>query len=62
MGVSGQNHATAALYPRGKNSGTHWTEGWVGSRAGLDPETKRKIVCLCRGSNPGHPVRSQILY
>jgi hypothetical protein len=29
MGVSGQRHAPAALYPRGKNPGTHWTGGWV---------------------------------
>jgi hypothetical protein len=34
--------------------------GWVGPRAGLDAETRRKI--LCRGSNPGRPVRSQSLY
>jgi hypothetical protein len=31
MGVSGQCHALAALYP-----GTHWIGGWVGPRAGLD--------------------------
>jgi hypothetical protein len=30
MGVSGQHHAPAALYPRGKNPGTHLTGGWVG--------------------------------
>jgi hypothetical protein len=29
MGVSGQHHALAALYPRGKNPGNHWTGGWV---------------------------------
>jgi len=34
-GVSGQQHAAAALYPRGR-SGTHCTGGWVGPRAGLD--------------------------
>jgi len=32
---SGQQHATAALYPR-ERPGTHCTGGWVGSRAGLD--------------------------
>jgi len=36
MGVSGQHHAPAALYPRGKDPGTHCTGGWVGPRAGLD--------------------------
>jgi hypothetical protein len=34
----------------------------VSSRAGLDAETGRKILCPCRGSNPGRPVRSQTLY
>jgi len=34
-GVSGQQHAPAALYPR-ERPGTHFTGGWVGPRAGLD--------------------------
>ena len=34
-GVSGQQHAPAALYPRGR-PGTHCTGGWVGPRAGRD--------------------------
>ena len=34
-GVSGQQHALAALYPR-ERSGIHLTGGWVGPRAGLD--------------------------
>jgi len=34
-GVSGQQHAPAALYPR-ERPGTHFTGGWVGLRAGLD--------------------------
>jgi len=34
-GVSGQQHATAALNPQERH-GTHFTGGWVGSRAGLD--------------------------
>ena len=41
-GVSGQQHAPAALYPR-ERSGTHFTGGWVGPRAGLDG---RKISSL----------------
>jgi hypothetical protein len=61
MGVSGQRHAPAALYPREKDP-THYTGGWVGHRAGLDAGTRRKILCPCRGSNPGRPVRSQSLY
>jgi hypothetical protein len=27
----------------------HWIGGWVGPRAGLDIEARRKILCLCRG-------------
>jgi hypothetical protein len=41
---------------------THCTGGWVGLRAGLDAEARGKILCLCRGSNPGRPVCSQSLY
>jgi hypothetical protein len=29
-GVSGQLHATAALYPREMTPVTHWVGGWVG--------------------------------
>jgi hypothetical protein len=43
MGVSGQHHAPAPLYPRERTPGTHWTGGWVGPRAGLDAEAKGKI-------------------
>jgi hypothetical protein len=46
----------------GKASGTHCIGGWVGLRVGLDAEVRGKILCLCRGSNPGRPVRSQTLY
>ena len=34
-GVSGQQHALAALYPR-ERLGTLCTGGWVGTRAGLE--------------------------
>jgi len=34
-GVSGQQHAPAAIFPR-ERPGTHFTEGCVGPRAGLD--------------------------
>jgi len=34
-GVSGQQHAPAALYPR-EGPGAYYTGGWVGLRAGLD--------------------------
>jgi hypothetical protein len=57
MGVSGQRHDPAALYPRGKNYGTHRIGGWVGPRAGLDAEARRKILCPCRGSNPWYRTK-----
>jgi hypothetical protein len=48
---------------RGKgHPGTHWVGGWVGLRAGLDTVDRVKILCLCRGSNPGRPVCRQTLY
>jgi hypothetical protein len=62
MGVSGQHFAPTALYSLGKNPNTHWIGGWVGLIAGLDTEATRKILFLCRGSNPGRPVCSQKLY
>jgi hypothetical protein len=55
-GLSGQRHAPAALYPGERTPGPHWTEGWVGPRAGLDTETRGKIRCPCRGSNLDRPV------
>jgi hypothetical protein len=42
--VSGQRHAPAALYPPGKDPGTHWRGGWVGPRAGLYIEARGKIL------------------
>jgi hypothetical protein len=36
MGVCGQHHALAALYPWQNNPRTHWIGSWVGLRAGLD--------------------------
>jgi len=41
MEVSGQLHAPAAL-PTGKDPlVTHWIEGWMGPRAGLEAVVKR---------------------
>jgi hypothetical protein len=58
MGVSGQRHAPVALYPRGKG-------GWVGPRAGVDTETRRKIIWPLPGIEPrlpGRSARHQTLY
>jgi hypothetical protein len=35
-------------YIPGKDPGTHWTEGWVGPRSGLDVTAKRKNFPLPR--------------
>jgi hypothetical protein len=56
MGVSGQRHAPAALYPRGKDPRYPLYRRWVGPRAGLDTEDRGKILCPLRGSNPDRPV------
>jgi hypothetical protein len=48
--------------PGERAPGTHCTGGWVGPTAGLDAEVRGKILCLCRGSNPGRPVRSETIY
>jgi hypothetical protein len=45
MGMSGQHRAPAALYPRGKDPRYTLLGDWVGPRAGLDAETKGKILC-----------------
>ena len=50
-GVSGQQHAPAALYPR-ERPGTHFTGGWVGHRADLDG---RKISSPS-GFDPGPSI------
>jgi F420-0:gamma-glutamyl ligase len=58
MGVSGQPHAVAALYPRETTLCTYWTEGRVSSRAGVDTDATERILCLCRGLNPNRSVKS----
>jgi hypothetical protein len=58
MGVSGQRHAPAALYPQEKTRGTHWTGGWVGSRAGLGTKFRGKILLSLPGIDPGYQVHN----
>ena len=41
MGVGGQRHGPAALYPR-ERPGTHCIGGWVGPSAGLDGRGKSR--------------------
>jgi hypothetical protein len=70
LGYSSYSFSTSALYggewsascpgraltPEERTLGTHWTEGWVGPRAGLDTEVRGKILCPCRGSKLDRPV------
>jgi hypothetical protein len=65
IGLSGQRHASAALYPGERIPGTHCTGGWVGPRAGLDTEAREKILSPLPGiepRSPGRTARSQTLY
>jgi len=45
MEMNGQLHVPAAL-----SLGTHWLEGWVGSRGGLEAVAKRRVSCPCSES------------
>jgi hypothetical protein len=53
MGVSGQRHASATLYPGERTPGTHWIGSWVG----LDKEAGGKNPLPM----PGIENRSSIL-
>jgi hypothetical protein len=62
MEVSGQLYAPAALL-QASRTGTHWTGGGVGPRAGLDAVVRRSNnTCLYRESNRGLPTRSLLRY
>jgi hypothetical protein len=56
MEVSGQLHAPDALPPGERTPGSHWTGGWVGSRAVLYAVVKKKIPSPHRESNPRTPI------
>jgi hypothetical protein len=47
--------------PQERTPSAPWIGGGVGRTAGLDTEARGRILCLCRGSNPGIPVCSQTL-
>jgi hypothetical protein len=42
--------------PRQRSPGSHWIGGWVGSRAVLEEEVKKKIPSLFWESNPRTPI------
>jgi hypothetical protein len=51
--------------PGERNPGIHCTGGWVGPKAGLDTESRRKILSPLPGIEPrsySRPARSQTLY
>jgi len=42
MEVSGHLHTPGRFTLEERDPGTHWIEGWVGPRAGMDTVAKRK--------------------
>jgi hypothetical protein len=52
---------SAALYLWERTPGSHWTEGWVGSRAGLDTEAGEKILLPLPGSTLYRPVVQSVV-
>jgi hypothetical protein len=54
-GVSGQQHAPTALYPR-ERPDNHCTGGWVGFRASLDSGKSRPTGIR----SPDRPARSSV--
>jgi hypothetical protein len=56
-----QRHAPAAL-PPGKKPGTHFTGGWVNTRACVDGCGEEKISCIQRVRIAKPPTRSELLH
>jgi hypothetical protein len=54
------NQWSASLYPRAKTPGTHWIGGLC-LRAGLETDSRRKVICLCSVSTPDLTVCIQTL-
>jgi hypothetical protein len=61
MGVSGQRHALAALYPQGKNHRYPLVRRLGGPQSWSGHRGHRKNLFLCRESNRGRPVCSKTL-
>jgi hypothetical protein len=65
MGVRGQRHALAALYPREMDPRYSLDGDWMGPRGDLDTEARGKNLSPLPGielRSPGQPVRSQTPY
>jgi hypothetical protein len=58
--VSGQRHAPAALYPKGRTSGTHWTGGWMCPEPVWTQRLQENLL-LFRGSNVDRPVVESVV-
>jgi hypothetical protein len=56
MGVSGQRHAPAALYPRRKDPRYPLYRKLRGPQSRSGQRIEEKILCPCRGLNPDRPV------
>jgi hypothetical protein len=56
-----EDRKSVAVCPRRKGTRDPCDRRLDESKAGLDTEARRKILCLCRGS-PSLPARSQTLY
>jgi hypothetical protein len=56
MGMSGQRHSSAALYPRERTPGTHWTGHWLGFRADscrkCSSETRQHLLTCKKVKQP----------
>jgi hypothetical protein len=65
MGVCGQLHAPAALYPQERTPGTHLTGGWWAPEPVWTQEVTGKILSPLPGiepRSPGRPASTQTLY
>jgi hypothetical protein len=56
MEVDGQLHALAPLRPAETTPGFQWKRDWVGSKASVDAEAKRKKSQLLPGIRPDCPA------
>jgi hypothetical protein len=55
LGMRGQRYAPAELSPGERTPGIHWTGGWMGPRADLDTEAKKKSLAPAGWSNLDRP-------
>jgi hypothetical protein len=62
LGVSGQFHAPGSFNPGERAPGTHWIDGWMDRRAGLDDMKWKFLTLQGLELRPlGRPASSQFL-